>query len=230
MAMARRTGDKIKTLHTLFRCRDFFNDTIYWEATGQTDGVKYGFKHNPVMNPTEKKKTTILFDLDETDLTPSEFIESATGLLTILENDLDIEKTQFTEIAGKNTKKAVLVEGDPVWQKCAPLISIYTCFLRFACREPIRCWKNWRRMVDEEQTNETQYLRAHSIQRSYDLFRSAPKWKAIKLPGHAGWKPGTSIDTVHNMGFQNFLNGIVNPKETIYRPQCLLHAVYEKML
>ncbi|MCI0560818.1 MAG: hypothetical protein MN733_20230, partial [Nitrososphaera sp.] len=198
MAMARRSGDKIKTLHTLFKCRDFLNDTLYWEAARIHDGVMYGFKHNPVLNPIEKTKTTILFDLDETDLTPAEFIQSATGLLTILEKDLDIEKTQFTEIAGKNTKKAVLVEGDPVWQKCAPLLSIYTCFLRFACRKPIKSWKNWQRMVDEEHTNETQYLRTHTIQRSYDLFRSAPKWKAVEIPGKAGWKPNTTIDVIHN--------------------------------
>ncbi|MCI0564780.1 MAG: hypothetical protein MN733_40455, partial [Nitrososphaera sp.] len=107
MAFARRTGDKIKTLHTLFLCRDFFNDTIYWEAARIHDGVMYGFKHNPILSPIEQKKTTILFDLDETGLTPSDFIESASGLMEILEEGLDIEKTQFTEIAGKNTKKAV---------------------------------------------------------------------------------------------------------------------------
>ncbi|MCI0559048.1 MAG: hypothetical protein MN733_11170 [Nitrososphaera sp.] len=229
MAFARRAGDKIKTLHTLFMCRDFLNDTIYWESTGQIDGVMYGFKHNPVLNPIERNKTTILFDLDETDLTPSEFIESATGLMTLLEKDLDVEKTQFTEIAGKNTKKAVLVEGDPVWQKCAPLISVYSCFLRFACRKPIRSWKNWKNMAQEEHTNEAQYLNAHGPERAYDLFRSAPKWKTVEIPGHAGWKPNTQLGIIHNMGFQNFLSGIVNPKETAYRPSCYLHAIYEKM-
>ncbi|MCI0562249.1 MAG: hypothetical protein MN733_27500 [Nitrososphaera sp.] len=229
MAMAKRVDNKIKTLHTLFMCRDFFNDTIYWEAARIHNGVKYGFKHNPILNPLEQNKTTILFDLDETGLTPSEFIESASGLMTLLEEDLDIEKTQFTEIAGKNTKKAVLIEGDSVWQKCAPLISVYTCFLRFACRKPIKSWKNWKKMVKEEKTNEAIYLASHTPEKAYDLFRSAPKWKSVEIPGHAGWKPGSSIDYIHNMGFQNFLNGIVNPKETVYRPHCLLHAIYENM-
>lgn len=231
MAMAVRDGDKIKTLHTLFLCRDFFNDTLFWEASGKTDGVIYGFRHNPIKNPIERKKTTILFDLDETNLTPSEFIESASALMEILEKDLDIEKTQFTEIAGKNTKKAVLIEGDPVWQVCAPLISIYTCFLRFACRKlsSLKNWENWAKLASKECTNEARYLAASSPTESYKLFRSAPKWKKIKIPGHAGWKPGTSLDTVHNMGFQNFLGGIVNPKGDKFREKCLLHAIYEKM-
>ncbi len=231
MAMARRTGDKIKTLHTLFLCRDFFNDTLFWEAAGQHDGVMYGFKHNPILNPIERTKTTILFDLDETGLTPAEFIESASALMQILEKGLDIEKTQFTEITGKTSKKAVLIEGDPVWQCCAPLISVYTCFLRFACRKlsSIGGWTNWRKLAADEHTNEAGYLRSNTTVASYTLFRSAPKWKTIEIPGHVGWKPGTDLHFVHNMGFQNFLNEVKHPGRAYYREHCFLHDIYEKM-
>lgn len=232
MAMAERKPDRIRTLHTLFLCRDFLNDVLWWESTGTTNGSCYGFKHNPKTNPIVKDKTTILLDLDETTLTPEDYIKSAAAMFGQLEKGLKgIEKTVFTAIAGKNTKKAVLVEGDKVWQKCAPLLSIYTCFLRVACRKDYDKNGTWRDAIKGERTNEAQYLRTAGLDESEALFRSAPKWLDVDIPGNAGWKAKAEIHVVHNMGFQNFLLGM---KKTLgpvdmYREHCLLHDLYGAM-
>ena len=233
MAMAERKGEKIRTLHTLFLCRDFLNDTLWWEATGDTKGSCFGFKHNPKLNPIVRDKTVLLMDLDETKLSPQEYADSASSLFQILEKGLDIKKTEFTIIAGKNVKKAVLVEGDKVWQKVAPLLSIYTCFLRLAARKDIDWKTGWRNIMKGTHSNEATYLRAAGLDESEALFFSAPKWVDVTIPGNAGWKDDVSVFTVHNMGFQNFLLGMkkkTTDTSDLYRPFCYLHDVYAKML
>lgn len=228
MAMAQRYVDTIKTKHTFFLCRDFFNDVLFWEAAKDSTSSIYGFKHNYKTNPIDRTKTTILLDLDETTLSPSEYIESASKLFAILEKGLAIDKTVFTEITGKNTKKAVLVEGDPVWQKCAPLISIYTCFLRLAARASAD-WKKmpWSRLIESDVSNEARYLRSCGAEPSQKLFRSAPKWVDLQLPGLVGWKPDAPISLVHNMGFQTFLQDVARPNSTsALKESCHLFDIY----
>ena len=185
---AHRDGDTAQELFKSFICRDYFNDILYCEETGESTGEGiYGFHFDPEEFRIDRDKTRISLQFPTTKVRDT-FLKNIEILHSIeKENKFSETKTFVGQDA------YLLVEGDPEWMAANHRLSLYT-FLIKCVSNHIKDKNNW---VDSVDNREKGYL--DSIGKEKFLFLSKQLNKIIDpYKGITGVKKKTSISIVHD--------------------------------
>lgn len=221
---ARKEGNKIIELFHPFICRDYFNDILYCQESGEkinedTGGI-YGFTYDPAKTPIDEDATrlSIKFSGDM-----RQNLITNIGIIHQIEKDNEFKPTEF-HIADNNY---LLVEGDSKWMKANFLMSLYTYLIKCASHN-IANISNWEDdMVNiyangVNQTREGSYMKGCGIPKFKFLTR---KLNEIIDPfkGTVGFKEG--IHSVHDFsGWLSTFNGgpfIIDQLKSTYAKKAL---------
>jgi hypothetical protein len=193
-----------KQCHPWVKCRDFLNDALRSQITGNSDEI-YGFMFDPKINPKiDLDKMRILVKRDTPLDAPGsteEIMNSALSIIHCVEVTGGIETlTELHRIA--NDENVYLFEGSADWVESTFMISLYTFLIRLGAKQIIVNNKEDLDAALDKLCKET--VADHDISylkstRDY-IYKMVEKRKELRYVNGESKKlfDGKSISTFHN--------------------------------
>ena len=138
-AFVSKESSKYTLAHQWVKCRDFLNDVIRYELTGNEVSI-YGFsfgKDNPRVS-TEKIYIAVSMDNVKKSLF-KDYIKSSIKLLRHFEREagVSLSRSKPATVSGSKKSNVVVICSNKMWLESPVLLSIYTLLIRLGVRKDI---------------------------------------------------------------------------------------------
>lgn len=141
-AFVSKESSKYTLAHQWVKCRDFLNDVIRYEITGNRISI-YGFsfgKDNPRVS-TEKIYIAVSMDNVDKSLF-KDYIKSSIKLLRHFEREagVSLSRSKLATVSGSKKSNVVVICSNKMWLESPVLLSIYTLLIRLGVRKDINTY------------------------------------------------------------------------------------------
>lgn len=204
-----KKGDDYHEIFSPVLCRDFLNDVLVAEETGEEFSI-YKFKYDPTVSKIDRDKLRMAVYINKADFNN---VVKNLHILNEIESKNKLKPTKFYGLE----EGIFLLEADKFWLKSTFLLSFYTLMIRVLSYE---LKDNWIASITSVWTNESKYVNA--IKDNLPVFLSSFK-KVFKgkLKSVHGYDKLSHRDLHNNTGIVSLLNkDLVNInyiKNNIYR-------------
>jgi hypothetical protein len=196
-------NNKYQILHTMFQCKDYFQDILWCEYNKKSEHV-YGLKWEPGnLNINDDTFRLVLLYREES-------MEERAPFIQQLVNYFDAAQGfRPTKVLPTDDPSTIVVEFDSAWTKSGPLISAFTTIVRisglYKGEDPIEYFKSMLSLTRSQFSWKVgKYSRVDSVR----LPTTLPKLAAL-LAGKTVDLPWTSFPTAnyaHSTGIYGYPN------------------------
>lgn len=201
-------------------CKDYLQDAIQSRVLNKKRGI-YGFSYDPKSNYLISFKSTDLLITNSKDHEFENKIPNCLDFINSVENYLGIKNTIVFKCENPPNKYAIsnvfYFKGSNRWIKSAPMISMYTLFIRLGFRHTIG--ESFKDTINKIAGGK---LEAYQSVDNFRLRSSLPGIKYILDKGDVAifgkkirenYPESISISTMHNkLGVSNFTNKTIRKK------------------